>query len=342
LSVSFVIVTYNNSDALKGSLPALAEQLRAGDELVVVDNASADGSAETAERLVPGAMLIRNPDNAGFAAGCNRGAAATTGDLLVFLNPDAKPAPGFREAIERPATGGAGWGAWMGLVTMADGAVVNTSGGVVHFTGLAWAGQAGEPVEAAVDGPAEVGFVSGACFAIPRASYAPAGGFPEQFFMYCEDVDLSLRLRLRGERLGVVPDARVDHDYDFAKGALKWRLLERNRVATVIRTYPAALLLLLAPALIATEAGIFAAALAGGWAGQKLQAWGDVARAMPALLRERAAVQAERSVSAAEFAAWLTPELLSPYLPDAVRSAPVRLALRSYWRVVSVLLRSTG
>jgi hypothetical protein len=175
--------------------------------------------------------------------------------------------------------------------------------------------------------------------AIPRESYARIGGFPEQFFMYCEDVDLSLRLRLRGERLGVVPDARVDHDYNFAKGALKWRLLERNRVATVIRTYPAALLLLLAPALIATEAGIFAAALAGGWAGQKLRAWGDLALAMPALLRERAAVQAKRSVSAAEFAAWLTPELSSPYLPDVVRSAPVRLVLRTYWRVVSALLR---
>jgi GT2 family glycosyltransferase len=339
--VSFVIVTYNNSGALKGSLPALAAQMRSDDELIVVDNASADDSASLAGKLVPGAVVVRNPGNAGFAAGCNRGAAAAKGDLLVFLNPDAEPAAGFREAIERPAAGGAGWGAWMGLVTMEHGSVVNTSGGVLHFSGLGWAGQAGEPV-AAASGDAEVPFVSGACFAIPRTSYESAGGFPEHYFMYCEDVDLSLRLRLRGERLGVVADARVDHDYDYDKGAFKWRMLERNRLATVIRTYPAALLLLLAPALLATELGILAASLAGGWTRQKLLAWGDLARALPLLLRERRAVQAERRISAAEFAGWLTPELSSPYLPDVVRSAPVRLALRAYWRVVLALLRGAS
>jgi GT2 family glycosyltransferase len=173
--VSFVIVTYNNSGALKGSLPALAAQMREGDELVVVDNASADDSAALAGELVPGAVVVRNPGNDGFAAGCNRGAAEASGDLIVFLNPDAEPAAGFREAIERPAADGTGWGAWMGLVTMEHGAVVNTSGGVLHFTGLGWAGQAGEPVAAAGASGREVGFVSGACFAIPRRSYLELG-----------------------------------------------------------------------------------------------------------------------------------------------------------------------
>ena len=342
MRVSFVIVTYNNSEALKGSLPALAGQMREGDELVVVDNASADDSASLAAELVPGAVVVRNPGNTGFAAGCNRGAAEATGDLVVFLNPDAEPAPGFRDAIERPAADGSGWGAWMGMVTMDHGAVVNTSGGVLHFTGLGWAGQAGEPVSVAPAGETEVPFLSGACLALPRESYLAAGGFPEHFFMYCEDVDLSLRLRLRGEAIGVVPDARVDHDYDFGKGALKWRMLERNRLATVIRTYPAALLALLLPALAATELGILAAALAGGWGRQKLLAWADVARALPTLLRERAAIQSQRRVGAGEFARWLTPELSSPYLPGVVRSAPARLLLGGYWRVVSALLRGAS
>ena len=71
---------------------------------------------------------------------------------------------------------------------------------------------------------------------------------PEQFFLYHEDVDLSLRVRLAGGALGVEPAARVDHDYEFDKGAAKWRYLERNRWATLIRTYPAALLALLAGA----------------------------------------------------------------------------------------------
>jgi len=338
---SFVIVTYNSEQALRGALPALAEQLRDGDELIVVDNASADGSADVAAELVPSALIVRNGANTGFAAGCNAGAAAAGGALLVFLNPDARPAPGFRDAIERPVRDDLGWGAWMGLVTMDGGKLVNTSGGVLHFTGIGWAGEAGVPLGAA-QGTHEVGFVSGACFAIPRESYLSTGGFPEHFFMYCEDVDLSLRVRLRGGSLGVVPGARVDHDYEFAKGSLKWRRLERNRLATVVRTYPALLLALVAPALVVTEVAILAAAISGGWARQKLLAWADLAAAAPLLRRERKEVQRSRTITAAEFARTLTAELSSPYLGAVARSAPVLLGLRAYWALVRAVLRLGG
>src|SRR5262249_56362921 len=103
---------------------------------------------------------------------------------------------------------------------------------------------------------AGVGFVSGACFAVPRAIFEEVGGFAEDYFLYQEDVDLSLRLRLRGGRLGVEPAARVDHEYEFEKGAAKWRRLERNRWATIIRTYPAPLLAALAPALLAAQLAV--------------------------------------------------------------------------------------
>src|SRR5204863_7830175 len=196
------------------------------------------------------------------------------------------PAPGFREAIERPLSEERGWAAWQGLVTAGGGRIVNTRGGVVHFTGIAWAGGAGESLPEAPD-LGEPGFVSGACLAIPREAFERAGGLPEQFFLYQEDVDLSLRLRLAGGRLGVEPDARVDHDYEFAKGPAKWRYLERNRWAVLVRTYPAALLALLLPALVATELALVPVSAAGGWLGQKLLAWGDVLRWAPRLLRER-------------------------------------------------------
>jgi N-acetylglucosaminyl-diphospho-decaprenol L-rhamnosyltransferase len=329
--LSVVVVAYESATALGALLPALQRELRDGDELVVVDNASTDGSAEIAERA--GARVVRNAANRGFAAACDQGAAAASGDLLLLLNPDSVPEAGFREAIERPW--GTGWDAWMGMVL--DGDVVNTSGGVVHFTGLAWAGEAGERAPAHPHAR-EVGFVSGACLAIPHATWAALGGFSPEFFMYHEDVDLSLRLRLRGGRIGVQPDARVDHDYAFAKGAVKWRMLERNRWATVLRTYPTPLLVAVAPALLALELALWPAAIAGGWAGSKALATADLVRALPRLLRERRVVQATRRVSAAEFADGLTAELSSRYLGRLGRSRLLGAALRGYWALVRALL----
>jgi GT2 family glycosyltransferase len=329
--LSVVVVTHNSSTAVARSLPILCEQLGQADELVVLDNASTDNTVAVVREVAQRAIVVESQHNGGFAAGANAGARTATANLFVFLNPDATPAPGFVEAIRTPL---GDWTAWMGLVTADDGRVVNTSGGIVHFTGIAWAGQA------AAAGPAEVAFLSGACLAIPRAEWERAGGFDEAYFMYHEDVDLSLRLRLAGARVGVEPRAVVDHEYEFAKGQAKWLLLERNRWATVLRCYPGPLLALLAPALLATEAAMLAVAAAGGWLPQKLGAAGETARALPRLLRERRAVQSARTISSAEFAAWLTPDLDSEFLGRASRSAPLRWALRTYWWLVLAALRS--
>jgi GT2 family glycosyltransferase len=320
------MVTYNSAVAVRATLPALVGQLGPADELVVVDNRSSDDTRALVRELAPDAVVVESPANVGFAAGVNAGARAARGELLVILNPDAVPAPGFVEAIRAPDD----WTAWMGLVRA--GAGVNSSGGVVHFTGIAWAGQA------APAGAREVAFLSGACLAIARARFLDAGGFSEPYFMYQEDVDLSLRLRLAGARLGVEPAAVVDHDYEFAKGPAKWRLLERNRWATLVRCYPARLLVLLAPALAATELALLVVAAAGGWLPQKLMAMGDTLRALPRLRRERRAIQATRTIPAHEFARALTPDLDSPFLGRAGRSRLLRALLRGYWRLVLAAL----
>ena len=160
--------------------------------------------------------------------------------------------------------------------------------------------------------------------------------------MYHEDVDLSLRLRLGGRPIGIEPDARVDHEYEFHKGPAKWRLLERNRWATIIRTYPGALLALLAPALLATELVLMAVSLAAGWAPQKARAYADTLRALPRLLRERRDIQSARQVSAAgEFAAVFTPRLSSRLpRPRRVVAAAERAAARSTGRRCAPLLRA--
>ena len=338
MRISVVIVTWNEADPISRCLPPLVQQLQPGDELIVSDNGSTDETLEIVARLAPEAVIVRNDANLGFPGACNTGAEAATGELLVLLNPDTVVAEGWAEAIRRPALDGRGWAAWQALVTMDGGTRINTSGGVVHYTGIAWAGQMGEPIHAAPGEPCEVGFGSGACLALPLETWRRIGGMPAHFFLYYDDVDISFVLRLEGGRIGLEPTARVDHEYEFSRRSAKWRVLERNRWASVIRTYPGRLLALLMPGLLLAELGILAAAVFGGWGGQKLLAMGDVARNLPLYLRERREIQARRTVAAADFAAWLVPDLTTPYLGAAGRSRVLACALRVYWRAVRTML----
>jgi GT2 family glycosyltransferase len=339
-TLSVLIVAWNSREELVRTLPALLPELGEGDELIVVDNESEDGTAEAVLELAPRARVIRAGANLGFAAGCNAGAAEAGRDLLVILNPDAAPLPGFGEAIRRPWLDGRDWAAWQALVADAGATRINSAGNPIHFTGIVWAGGHGEPIAAAP--PAgEVTVLSGACLAIPLSTWRELGGFPGEFFLYHEDVDLSLRLRLRGGTLGIEPAAVVDHDYEFGAREHKWRWLERNRLAFLVRAYPSSLLALLAPALLATELALIAVSISGGWWRQKLAANLEFLRWLPRLLRERRQIQATRTVTAAEFASWLSADLDSPFISAAARSLPVRLLLRGYWRLTRLLLGRT-
>lgn len=336
VSLTTVIVAHDSLAELRRTLPPLVSQLGDGDELIIVDNASRDGLAAELGRLAPRARLIELGRNVGFAAGVNAGAAVAAGDLLVLLNPDALVAEGWADAIRAPWAGPDA--AWMGLVLLEDGRHINTGGGVLHFTGFGWAGQIGQPAACAGRGDDPLGFLSGACLAIRRERWEALGGFAERFFMYCEDVDLSLRLRLTGATLSLAPDARVSHRYEFAKGAYKWRLLERNRWATIVRCYPGRLLALISPVLIVAELAVWLAAARERWLRMKALATLDLVRELPRLVGERRRIQADRVISPARFAEAMTADLSSPYLGDLAHHPLVTRALRVYWRLVGAAL----
>jgi N-acetylglucosaminyl-diphospho-decaprenol L-rhamnosyltransferase len=338
-AVAVVVVCHESAAEAPDTLRALRAQLEPGDEVVVVDNASVDGTPAAVRAADPEAVVVETGKNLGFAGGCHAGAQASRAPLLLFLNPDAVPAPGCVAALRACAVQRPGWGAWQALVTLADGAHVNTAGNLVHFLGFGWAGGMGLQVADVDEHPREVGFASGAAMAVRREAWDAAGGFDERYFMYGEDLDLSLRLRLAGWGVGVVPAARVAHDYAFAKGDYKWFYLERNRWWTLTGVYPTRLLALLAPALLAFELALLLAAWQGGWLRAKLRAQAAVVRLLPAMLRRRRAVQATAVIPPGAFAVHLTPSLDSPFLAPAARIPGLAVALAAFWRVVRAALR---
>lgn len=337
LRLSIVLVCFGED--LRDLLDELGRQRAPADEVIVVDNAAAQGGTPWVRDHPQADRVIDSPGNLGYAPAVNLGAQAGGGDVLLILNPDAVPLPGCLDALRAPP---ADWSAWMGVVTLPGGDRVNAAGGDAHYLGFSWAARYGEPVGALPTEPYPTGFLSGACLAVRMDVWERVGGYPEHYFIYHEDVDLCHRLRLFGLAYGVVPAARIRHDYSFAKGARKWRLLERNRVKTVVRTYPTPLLALVAPLLVAVEPVLLAVAVAGGWPAAKLAAWGDVLRWLPRAPRERRAIQRCAAVSAAEFAAALTPRLASPFLGRIARWRWAQALVTAYWRAaIGVLGRAS-
>jgi N-acetylglucosaminyl-diphospho-decaprenol L-rhamnosyltransferase len=338
-ALAVVLVCHDSADDLREVLPALLDQSEDGDEIVVVDNDSGDATVTVARELAPSATVVESPTNLGFAGGAHAGARASAAPLLFFLNPDAVPRPGCLAALRACAGARPTWAAWQALVTLTDGERVNSAGNVVHFLGIGWAGGLGGPVRDVDPSAHEVGFASGAALVVRRSAWDAVGGFDPGYFMYGEDLDLGLRLRLCGWGVGIVPGARVAHDYEFLKGSYKWFYLERNRWWTVLGTYPGALLVLVAPALAAFELALLVVAARDGWLAAKVRAAAVTTRELPAIVRRRRGIQAGRTVDAASFAAGLSPRLDSP-LMSGVHRVPGLVALQAgFFRAVVAVLR---
>jgi N-acetylglucosaminyl-diphospho-decaprenol L-rhamnosyltransferase len=337
-NMAVVVVCHNSAEDLPRVLQALGPQLEPADEVVIVDNASTDGTVAAARAALPSATVIEPGRNLGFAGGCHAGARASRSPLLLFLNPDAVPSAGCLTALRAAANTQTHWGAWQALVMMADGQQVNTDGNLVHWLGFGWAGGLGRQVTEIDTRPREVGFASGAALVVRREAWDLAGGFYEPYFMYGEDLDLGLRLRLAGWDSGVVPTARVAHAYSFDKGEYKWFFLERNRWWTVLGAYPGRLLALALPALLAFEIALLLVAWQGGWIGAKLRAQASVVRTLPRMLRRRREIQATRRIPVGVFATALTASLDSPYLSAARRVPGAATLQAAYWRAVRAVL----
>lgn len=333
-AIDVVVVSYDSADDLPALLTAVRDQLRVGDSLTIVDNHGADGVADLVRRLAPDAAVVAPVENLGFAGGANAGVSVGRSPLILLLNPDAVPADGCIDALRAVAELEPRWAAWQPLVTMEDGRLINTAGNVSHVLGLGWAGRCGLPVEDAPKARETCATASGAALVVRRDIWQVLGGFEGTFFMYCEDQDLSLRIRLLGHQVGIEPAARVDHGYDFSKGDYKWYLLERNRWSMLLAVYPARVLIPLLPFLAAFELALLALAATGGWLRPQARGQISVLRNLKSTLARRRLVQSTASVSAGEFANVLTTDLDSPYLGAAARVPGVAAGLRLMWWLV--------
>jgi GT2 family glycosyltransferase len=236
-AVAVIVVNFNRADLLGECLRSVSAAGREVEEppaVVVVDNASADGSAEMVEREFPAAELVRMSRNAGFAGGVAEGLRRTRTPWVLLLNNDATLEPGALAPLLAAARSAPDVGMVAAQMRFADAPeLINSAGIAVDRLGVAVDRALGEPAAAEPATPVEV-FGASAGAALYRRSMLDAiGGFDESFFAFLEDVDVAWRARMAGWRALYCPAAVVYHAHSATAvhgSSRKNYLVGRNRV----------------------------------------------------------------------------------------------------------------
>ncbi len=243
-TVTVIVLNYNGLKHLQSCFASLIRLDYPTDrlELMLVDNASSDGSVEYVRQTYPQVKIVQNTENLGFAAGNNVGARAASGQYVVFLNNDmwvdSQLIRGLIKAVQsdpKVVCAGAKILNW-------DGSQFDFAGSAAHFAGYAY--QVGMGKMFSPDEFNEIKpmlFACGGAMMIDRQVFLEAGGFDEDYFIYYEDLDLGWRLWILGYKVVFAPDAVVNHWHhgtmDSFSDFRKKVLFKRNALYSIIKNY---------------------------------------------------------------------------------------------------------
>lgn len=298
---SVLIVNFNGGAYVQGALDSLKAQTHRSFEVILLDNASEDGSVDALDTSgLPAFRLMRESDNHGFARGNNLAAAEATGRWLALLNPDAAARPDWLAEVlagtERHpgVTSFASTQLWMHDETKLDGAGDN-----YLLFGIPWRGGYHRPVTE-LPGEGTCFSPCGASAVYHRKTFIAAGGFDERLFCYCEDVDLGFRLRLEGGSCVFLPGAVVSHAGGELSGKVSGfavRYGTRNRLWVYLKCMPTALLIATLPVHVAMTFAILLRGLMTGRFGDAARGLGDAVQGLGPVWEDRGKVQAGRTAS---------------------------------------------
>lgn len=313
--VSVLVLNYNGGPFIENCLNSVLSQTRPLTEILVIDNASSDGSPDMVGTRFPNVEILRTGANLGFAGGMNAGIRRAKGDILVLLNPDVVLENDFIgtlvDTVEREPLIGSASGKVYRLP--ADGPPVIDTTGHVIFNNRLFTDRGEDQID---QGQYDRGGeVFGVCAGVgvykkEMLEDIKEGDeyFDESFFLFLEDTDLNWRAQLRGWKCEYVPSAVAWH-HRGGTATRRTKLVElhnyKNRYMMLIKNDSAFGILRNFHHFVITDT-IKSVALLGRCP-PALLGWFDVWRELPSLMRKRRVIQKNRTVSRAEFERWFAP-----------------------------------
>ncbi|MDH7480866.1 MAG: glycosyltransferase family 2 protein [Armatimonadota bacterium] len=224
IDLSVVIVNWNTCSYLRKCLASVELDRISAMEVIVVDNASVDGSQEMVEREFPQVKLIKNTSNLGFSRAANIGIKASKGRYILLLNPDSEVQPGALSVLVKFADSNPRAGLFGPKILNADGSLQSSArrfptplAALFRNTFLGRLFPNNQYVKQYLmadwdhSSPREVDWLSGAALMLRREMLDEIGLLDERFFMYCEDVDIAYRAKQKGWKAIYFPEAKIVH-----------------------------------------------------------------------------------------------------------------------------------
>jgi len=256
--VSVVVVNYNGKHFLSDCFSSVFSQTYSPFDVIMVDNASHDGSVDFVRDHFPQVTVLVNEANMGFAGGTNVGIQRSTGEFILTLNNDTRIDPTFLQEIIRPVIEDPSVGMCASKMTFPDG-WINSTGICISRSGAAWDRGMFEPDKGQYNRIEEVfGPCAGAAL-YRKAMLDQIGLFDEDFFLFMEDVDLAFRARLSGWKCIYVPSARVVHKHGGTAGFksdISIYYGNRNLLWYVVKNFPKRMLIEYLPWIIGRNVGV--------------------------------------------------------------------------------------
>ena len=250
--VSVIVVTYNDVDHVGLLIDSLLYQNYVNYEIIVYDNASTDDTSLLIAEMYPQVRLIIGDQNLGFGGGCNIAAECARGKYLGFINSDAVVEPGWLHPLVALLESDKSIGCVGPDIACSEnpGSLL-CHGLTIHLSGVSYTRDRGMSISSSK--PIEVGAVSGCAFLIEKEFFFTIGGFEHKLFLYYDDTDLGLRIRMLGKRCVVVPGALIFHTCDPRIEPWKIKYLERNRYLSLLSLMSVPMLLIMLPSMMALE-----------------------------------------------------------------------------------------
>jgi hypothetical protein len=309
---------------------------------LVIDNASTDKTPIILSKFGTKIKLISNSNNTGYARANNQGATLSKGKYIFILNPDTMVNADFLHPLIATAETSPKIAACQPAIFLLHNKhKLNLSGKQTHYLGFDWI----ENFESTTIPPKhEMVSFSGCGILINKKAMIAVRMFDESYFMYYEDTDLSWKFRLLGYSMMFVPQSKIFHDYKlfppekYLQSKRKMSLLERNRLATVLKNYSAKTLMVISLPLIAIELAMTLFALISGWGPTKIKGYLDLWRGRAHLLKQRSFIQNKRTVSDRAIVSKFSPTIDFVYASNPVIKYLLNPLLFIYWQVFGKLV----